>query len=89
MGADPALPQGPVLDAAARRRVRWSKTFAVVTPLAFLAVIAVMVVPRLFPSVPALHAGRVPRARDGRLRLRLQGHGFGAADRRLLLRGRQ
>ena len=37
--------------------MRWSKTFAVVTPLAFLGVIAVMVLPRLFPSLPALRGG--------------------------------
>ena len=57
MGADPALPSGPALSDEERRRVRWSKTFAVVTPLAFLAVIAVMVLPRLFPSLPALRGG--------------------------------
>ena len=57
MGADPALPSGPVLSEEERRRVRWSKVFAVVTPLAFLAVIGVMVLPRLFPSLPALRGG--------------------------------
>ena len=45
MGANPTLPRGPGLDEAERRRVRWSRVFAVVTPLAFLGVIAVMVVP--------------------------------------------
>ena len=56
MGADPALPDGPALGEEARR-IRWSKVFAVVTPLAFLAVIGVMVLPRLFPSLPALRGG--------------------------------
>lgn len=57
MGANPALPRGPGLDDEERRRVRWSRVFAVVTPLAFLGVIAVMVLPRLFPSLPALRGG--------------------------------
>lgn len=45
------------LDEEERRRVRWSRVFAVVTPLAFLGVIAVMVLPRLFPALPALRGG--------------------------------
>ena len=57
MGANPTLPRGPGLDEAERRRVRWSRVFAVVTPLAFLGVIAVMVVPRLVPGLPALRGG--------------------------------
>lgn len=57
MGANPALPRGPGLDDEERRRVRWSRVFAVVTPLAFLGVIAVMVLPRLFPALPALRGG--------------------------------
>ncbi|SAI50467.1 integral membrane protein [Bordetella ansorpii] len=40
-----------------RKRVKWSKVFAVVTPLAFLGVIGVMVLPRLFPALPALRGG--------------------------------
>lgn len=40
-----------------QRRIHWSKTFAIVTPLVFLGVIAVMVLPRIFPSLPALRGG--------------------------------
>lgn len=39
------------------RRVKWSKVFAVVTPLTFLGVIGVMMLPRIFPSLPALRGG--------------------------------
>lgn len=45
------------LGAVERRRVAWSKLFAVVTPLAFLAVVAVMVLPKVFPSMPDLKGG--------------------------------
>ncbi|NMU94054.1 hypothetical protein HGQ98_33740, partial [Achromobacter ruhlandii] len=44
-------------DDEERGRVGWSRVFAVGTPLAFLGVIAVMVLPRLFPSLPALRGG--------------------------------
>lgn len=40
-----------------RTRIKWSKLFAVVTPLAFLGVIMIMVLPGIFPSLPALRGG--------------------------------
>lgn len=40
-----------------RKRIKWSRVFAVVTPLAFLGVIGIMVLPRIFPSLPALRGG--------------------------------
>ena len=39
------------------KRVKWSRVFAVVTPLAFLGVIGIMVLPRVFPWLPALRGG--------------------------------
>lgn len=45
------------LAASGARRVLWSKVFAIVTPLAFLAVIATMVLPKLTPSMPELKGG--------------------------------
>ena len=38
-------------------RVRWSKVFAIVTPLAFMAVISAMVLPKLVTSMPDLKGG--------------------------------
>ena len=35
----------------------WSRVFAIVTPLAFLAIVLVMVAPRLFPNLPPLRGG--------------------------------
>ncbi|MDQ0140796.1 hypothetical protein [Cupriavidus necator] len=45
------------LSMVARRRVKWSKCFAIVTPLAFLAVVAVMVLPKLGAGVHDLKGG--------------------------------
>lgn len=39
------------------RRALWSKVFAVLTPLAFLAVIATMGLPKFMPSLPELKGG--------------------------------
>lgn len=49
-------PSGLLVESDANR-VKWSRVFAVVTPLAFLGVIAVMVLPRLFPALPSLKGG--------------------------------
>lgn len=38
-------------------RSKWSQFFAVVTPLAFLGVILILVLPALFPNLPALRGG--------------------------------
>ncbi|MDQ8033351.1 hypothetical protein CEG14_03195 [Bordetella genomosp. 1] len=35
----------------------WSRLFAILTPLAFLAIVLVMVAPRLFPNLPPLRGG--------------------------------
>ncbi|MEC3766512.1 hypothetical protein [Cupriavidus sp. SS-3] len=45
------------LSMVALRRVKWSKCFAIVTPLAFLAVVAVMVLPKLGAGVQDLKGG--------------------------------
>jgi len=45
------------LAMVARRRVKWSKCFAIVTPIAFLAVVAVMVLPKLGTGVQDLKGG--------------------------------
>lgn len=45
------------LAMVARRRVKWSKCFAIVTPIAFLAVVAVMVLPKLGAGVQDLKGG--------------------------------
>ncbi|NOV22813.1 hypothetical protein E5S69_04590 [Cupriavidus necator] len=45
------------LSMVASRRVKWSKCFAIVTPLAFLAVVAVMVLPKLGAGVQDLKGG--------------------------------
>ncbi|MBP0631618.1 hypothetical protein [Cupriavidus sp. AcVe19-1a] len=45
------------LSMVARRRVKWSKCFAIVTPVAFLAVVAVMVLPKLGAGVQDLKGG--------------------------------
>ncbi len=45
------------LAMVALRRVKWSKCFAVVTPLAFLAVVAVMVLPKMGSGLPELKGG--------------------------------
>ncbi|MEM5432211.1 hypothetical protein [Cupriavidus oxalaticus] len=45
------------LSMVARRRVKWSKCFAIVTPIAFLAVVAVMVLPKLGTGVQDLKGG--------------------------------
>src|SRR5690606_41157563 len=36
---------------------KWSRVFAVVTPLAVVAIILIMVLPSIFPSLPALRGG--------------------------------
>lgn len=56
-GLSTSLPAETAASPVEQRRIKWSKFFAVVTPLAFLAVIAVMVLPRMFPSLPALRGG--------------------------------
>lgn len=45
------------LSMVARRRVKWSKCFAIVTPIAFLVVVAVMVLPKLGAGVQDLKGG--------------------------------
>lgn len=45
------------LDAVERRRVVWSKLFAVLTPLAFLVVVFIMVAPKFVPGLPELKGG--------------------------------
>lgn len=45
------------LSMVAKRRVKWSKCFAIVTPLAFLAVVAIMVMPKLGTGVQDLKGG--------------------------------
>ena len=45
------------LSMVARRRVKWSKCFAIVTPIAFLAVVAIMVLPKLGTGVQDLKGG--------------------------------
>ncbi|CAG9168529.1 hypothetical protein CURE108131_08835 [Cupriavidus respiraculi] len=45
------------LAMVARRRVKWSKCFAVVTPIAFLTVVAVMVLPKLGSGLTELKGG--------------------------------
>ncbi|MDM0018906.1 hypothetical protein [Variovorax saccharolyticus] len=45
------------LAAPSARRIVWSKVFAIVTPLAFMAVIATMVLPKAMPSLPELKGG--------------------------------
>jgi len=45
------------LSMVARRRVKWSKCFAIVTPIAFLAVVAVMVLPKLASGLQDLKGG--------------------------------
>lgn len=45
------------LSAIGLRRIGWSKLFAVATPLAFAAVIAVMVLPKLGTGLPDLKGG--------------------------------
>ncbi|SMP64610.1 hypothetical protein [Noviherbaspirillum suwonense] len=43
-----------VMSLQSRRRNRWSKVFAVVTPIAFLAVVLVMVLPKMKTGLPDL-----------------------------------
>ncbi|MBY4899077.1 hypothetical protein [Cupriavidus sp. AU9028] len=45
------------LSMVEQRRVKWSKCFAIVTPIAFLAVVAVMVLPKLGTGVQDLKGG--------------------------------
>ncbi|MDL9999479.1 hypothetical protein QTI24_12740 [Variovorax sp. J22P240] len=45
------------LSSVAARRIVWSKVFAILTPLAFLAVIATMVLPKVMPLLPELKGG--------------------------------
>lgn len=45
------------LSAVEEKRVKWSKLFAVLTPIAFLAVIAVMILPKLASGLPELKGG--------------------------------
>ena len=46
-----------VLDAQDSRHSRWSKFFAIVTPLTFLCVVLVMVLPKLGTGLPELKGG--------------------------------
>ncbi len=39
------------------KRIKWSKLFAIVTPLAFLGVVFIMVLPGLIPGLPTLRGG--------------------------------
>lgn len=45
------------LAAVETKRIKWSKLFAVLTPIVFLAVIAVMVLPKLVSGLPELKGG--------------------------------
>lgn len=45
------------LHMVARRRVKWSKLFALLTPLSFIYVVAIMVAPKLVPGVAELRGG--------------------------------
>ncbi|GAA5234937.1 hypothetical protein FOZ76_22100 [Verticiella sediminum] len=45
------------LHAIEQRRIKWSKLFAVLTPIAFIAVVAVMVLPRLGWNIATLRGG--------------------------------
>lgn len=40
-----------------RKRVKWSKLFAILTPLAFLAVVALMVLPKFVGGLPTIKGG--------------------------------
>src|SRR5690606_32296505 len=48
---------GPTQARAAQHLRKCAKTFAIVTPLAFLGVILILVLPTIFPSMPALRGG--------------------------------
>jgi hypothetical protein len=57
----PLLTEGDVereLNEVARRRIKWSKLFAVLTPTAFLLVIALMVLPLFIDGMPELKGGQ-------------------------------
>lgn len=58
-GADLQPEESEAFDVSATTRIRqkWGPVFAVATPLAFLGVIMIMVLPSLFPSLPALRGG--------------------------------
>lgn len=45
------------LSMVEQRRIKWSKCFAIVTPIAFLAVVAIMVLPKLGSGVQDLKGG--------------------------------
>lgn len=56
----PLLTQGDVqreLSDVERSRIKWSKLFAVLTPTAFLAVIALMVLPTFIGGLPTIKGG--------------------------------
>jgi hypothetical protein len=53
----PGMPPRSAATPQERRRIKWSRAFAVITPLAFLGVIAIMVLPRLMPGLPTLRGG--------------------------------
>ncbi len=61
-----AAPQEPLLGdkaidaelhALPAAKERWSKVFAVVTPLAFLAIVAAMILPKFTPGMPEIKGG--------------------------------
>jgi hypothetical protein len=60
-GTSYETPPGPApkvaLTQAERKQIKWSRVFAVVTPLAFLGVIALMVLPRFVAGLPVLRGG--------------------------------
>ena len=45
------------LSEVGRKRVKWSKAFAVITPLAFLVVICLMVLPKFVSGLPTIKGG--------------------------------
>lgn len=45
------------LSDVGRKRVKWSKVFAVITPLAFLVVIGLMVLPKFVSGLPTIKGG--------------------------------
>jgi len=54
---DHAEPHSEAASSEDRRLTRWARIFAIVTPLAFLAVIVIMVLPSMIPGLPTLRGG--------------------------------
>ena len=57
---EPLLTEGDVareLNEVERKQVKWSKLFAIVTPIAFLGVVALMVLPKFIGGLPTIKGG--------------------------------